>query len=318
MNSPDSLPVDVQAELQWLKEHKAATGASWSVLGQQIGVVSSTLSVFATGKYQGDNDRIAREIFRYRQHLTTQAELDVEAPTLPGYIETPTSRRLQSMLTWAHRGRIVAAACSPGVGKTMSAENYRSAVSNAWMITMRPSTAGVNNMLIATLSALGEKGARGSSQALSERVVERVTNASALLIYDESQHLSERSLDEIRSWHDSTGVGIAFFGNETVLARIEGGARKAAFAQLYSRIAMRHHQNLPTNADAEAIAEAWGIENAAEVTFCITKARMPGGLRGITMMLELATMIAATERKPRAIKHMQEAWAQLVSRPIAA
>ncbi len=318
MNTPDSLPVDVQAERHWLNEHKAATGASWTVLAQQTGVASGTLSAWAIDKYAGDNERVARAVFRYRQHLTTQAELDVEAPEIPGFVETPTSRRLQAMLQWAHvRGRIVAAACGPGTGKTISADNYRSAVSNVWLITMRPSTAGVNNMLIATLAALGEKGARGSSQALSERVVERVTNASALLIYDEAQHLSERSLEEIRSWHDAVGVGIALFGNETVLARIEGGSRKAAFAQLFSRVAMRHHQGVPSVQDAEAIATAWGIEEAGERRFCTAKAKMPGGLRTITMMLELATMIAAAEGEQRSIKQMQEAWAQLVSRPIA-
>jgi hypothetical protein len=36
------------------------------------------------------------------------------------------------------------------------------------------------------------------------------------------------------------------------------------------------------------------------------------------MMMELATMIAAAEKSPRELSHLQEAWAQLVSRPLAA
>jgi len=316
MNTPDNLPVDVAEQRAWLNQHKADSGSSWTLLAQQIGIASGTLSVFATDKYQGDNDRIAREIYRHRQYLTTQAELDTEAPVLPGYIETPTSRRLQSLLQWAHRGRMVAAACGPGIGKTISSENYRDAVSNVWLVVMRPSTGGMNGMLISTLAALGDRGARGSNQALSDRVIERVTNTNGLIIFDEAQHLTERAIEEVRSWHDATGVGIAFFGNATVLARIEGGARKAAFAQLYSRIAMRHTQNLPSNQDVEVIAAAWGIEDMKQLQFCIAKAKMPGGLRSVTMLLELATMIAASEGKVRTLKHMQDAWAQLVSRPM--
>jgi DNA transposition AAA+ family ATPase len=318
MNSPENAPVDVTEQREWLNEHKRVTGSSWTQLAAQTGIPPGTISVFAGGKYQGDNDRLARDIARYRQHLNVQRELAMEAPEVPDYFETTTSRQVQSMLSFAHRGRMVIVSTGPGCGKTKAAHNYRDAMSNVWMVTMAPSCSGINSMQIEVLAALGERDARGSMQQLSRRIRDRVRNTSGLLIFDEAQHLLDRTIDEIRSWHDETGVGVAFLGNETVLARIEGGHRRAAFAQLYSRIGMRLIRNLPLHEDARALADAWEVHEGKQVEFIVKKSQQPGGLRTVTMMLELATMVAASERRDRELTHLQEAWAQLVSRPLAA
>jgi DNA transposition AAA+ family ATPase len=318
MNTPDNLPVDVDEQRSWLLAHKDLSGLSWPALATQMGLKSGTISVFATGKYQGDNDRIARDIFRFRQKLTSQADLALDAPIIPGYFDTPTSRRVQSTLLWGQRGRMVAMAMGPGTGKTTALLNFRDAMSNVWVVTMSPSSAGVNNMCIKVLEALGEKGARGSSQSLSARIRERLTGTGGLLAFDEAQHLSVPALEEIRSWHDETGVGIALLGNETVVSRIEGGQRKAIFAQLYSRISMRHVQALPLKEDAEALAAAWEVTEERQVRYIVKQASMPGGLRGVTMMMELATVIANGDREPRTLSHLTDAWAQLTSRPLGA
>jgi DNA transposition AAA+ family ATPase len=154
MNNPESAPVDAKEQREWLLEHKAVTGSSWTQLAAQTGIASGTLSVFAGGKYQGDNERVARDILRYRQHLNMQRELAMEAPEVPEYFETPTSRRIQSLLSWAHRGRITSQRPGPGCGKTKGAKNYRDAMSNVWMTTMAPSCSGINNMQIEVLASL--------------------------------------------------------------------------------------------------------------------------------------------------------------------
>lgn len=318
MNNPDALPVDAAEQREWLMAHKKATGLSWADLGQQSGIPAGTLSQFGPATYRGDNDRIAREIFRFRQHIATQGKLDGEAPEVPGYFETATSRRILALLSWAHRGRITVVATGPGTGKSMSAEHYAASVSNVWLTTMSPSSAGVNNMQIEVLAALGERDAQGTPQKLSRRICERVRDTRGLIAIDEAQHLSEKAVEEIRSWHDKTRIGIALLGNESVIARLEGGARKAAYAQLFSRVGMRHVQNLPHPDDARALAAAWGIEDDKLTASIVQKSQMPGGLRGVTMMLELASMIAAAEGSELSINHLTDAWTQLVSRPLAA
>jgi DNA transposition AAA+ family ATPase len=318
MTDPEKTPVDVAEQREWLMAHKTSTNMSWSEISRQVGVPQGTLSQFGSGGYRGDNDRIAKDIFRFRQQLAAQAQIQVEAPEVPAYIETPTSRRIYSLLAWAQRGRMTMIAMGPGTGKSITCRHYADCMSNVWMATMAPSTAGVNTMQVELLAVMGERDAKGSPQALTRRIRERIVGSRGLILIDEAQHLSEKAVEEIRSWHDATGIGIALVGNESVVARVEGGSRRAAYAQLFSRIGMRHTQNLPLAQDARELAAAWGIEDEKLVAFVAQKSQMPGGLRGVTMMLELAHMLAASERRAVEVVHLQDAWAQLVSRPLAA
>ena len=319
MNDPKNQPIDLQEQREWLIDHKKATGASWTELARRTGIAQGTISQFGSDKgYAGDEERIAQEVFRYRQLLAAQSDLRVAAPTIPGYVETPTSKRLNALLSWGQRGRIIVAAMGPGTGKTTTAENYRASVTNAWRATMAPSTAGVNNMQIEVLEALGERDAVGTPQKLSRRIKDKVRGSGGLLIIDEAQHLSEKSVEEIRSWHDDTGVGIALLGNESVIGRLEGGNRRAAYAQLYSRVGMRMVQNVPSLADADEIAHAWNVEDDKQFSFLRSVSQKPGGLRSVTMVLELGSMLAAGEGRTVKLSHLQDAWAQLSSRPLAA
>lgn len=320
MNDPTAQPIDIQEQRLWLIDHRQATGFSWSELSKRIGVKTGTLSQFGSPKgYAGDEQRIAEAVFRYRQQLNQQASLSVELPEVPGYFETQTSRELTTLLTWAKRGRIVCAATGAGLGKTQTARQFQACFPHVFYAAMKPSTAGVNTMQIEVLKAMGERAPKGTPQALSQRVCELVRGMHLpLLILDEAQHLSEKAIEEIRSWNDDTGIGIALFGNIKVLRRIEGGGRDDAFAQLYSRLSMRMIRPLPLQADAIALAEAWGIHDEALTNQIVRIAMYPGGLRGATMSLEIASMIAAAERRPLAVDDLQSAWAQLSTRGGAA
>ena len=243
--------------------------------------------------------------------------MSVEAPDVPEWFTTPTSEHLIRLLTWAQRGRIVVAAMGAGLGKTKSAKRFQGLFSNVFHATMSPSTAGVNNMQIEVLEALGEPNAVGTPQKLSRLIRDRVRDmGNPVIILDEAQHLSEKAIEEARGWHDSTGVGLALFGNIGVMQRIEGGNRKATFAQLYSRIGMRLVRPLALQGDADALAEAWGVTGERELAQVRKVCGMPGGLRGGTHMLELGSMIAASENAPLAVDHLQDAWAQLSTQAV--
>lgn len=317
MNDPTKVSIDNEEQRQWIIAHKAETGMSWNDLYQKTGI-SSALALFAAGKYQGDNDRIAESIFRYRQLLIAQAEVEVEAPELPPFFATATSKRIVTMLTMAQRGRITLIAGGPGTSKTMTLRHYQASVSNVWIATMAPSTAGVNNMQIEVLEALGEPEAKGTPQALSRRIKQRVRLSGGLLILDEAQHLTEKALEEIRSWHDATGIGICLVGNQDVLLRLEHGNRKAAFARLASRVAQRMIFNAATDADALALADAWDVQDVKCRAMIVAIAAKPGSLRNCTMMLETAFMLAASENNTLKLAHLQDAWSMLSTRSLAA
>lgn len=318
MINPENLPIDIEGERSWLNSHKQATNMSWSQLAPRIGVPQGTLSPFALGSYAGDNARIAEAVYRYRQTLTAQAELAVELPEPPAFYETPTSRQIAAMLKMAQRGRMVVIAGGPGGSKTKTVRQYQSAMANVWVATMKPSTAGVNTMQIKVLEALGETSAKGTPLALSTKIESIVRNTGGLLIIDEAQHTSEKALEEIRGWHDETGIGIALVGNEEVLTRLTLGNKRDAFARLSSRISHRMIFAGPAPEDALALADAWSVSDDTMRAFIVDIARKPGGLRTCTMMMETACMLAVGDGVALSLGHMQDAWAHLAAQRRAA
>lgn len=319
MNDPSKQPIDIDEQRAWLKDHRASTGASWSQLAKRMGIPSGTLSQFGGAGYKGDEQRVAEQVYRYRQLLMQQASLAIEVPDVPEYFETETTIQLNNLLGWGQRGRVVIAAMGAGNSKTKTACHYSNCFPNVFLITITPSTAGVANMQQETLAALGMPDVVGTPQRMSRMIRDKLKDLkNPLLIYDEAQHLSVKAIEEIRSWHDLIGVGIAFFGNIGIMQQIEGGTRKAAFAQLFSRVSLKIVRAAPLQADADALAVAWNVTGEAEMAHIRKVASLPGGLRGATMMLELAWMLASYEQKPVGLEHLQDAWAQLSTRAVAA
>lgn len=319
MNDPKDQPIDVEEQRAWLIEHKAETGSSWGQLARRLGLKMGTLSQFGSANgYGGKEQPLAEAVFRFRQTLTAQAALKVEAPELPGFYETETSSKIVNLLHWGQRGRLVVAAMGPGTGKTITAEHFKACNANVFLATISPSCAGVFNMQHRVLKALGDLDAVGSTQALSHRVELKVRNlVNPLLILDEAQHLTERAIEEIRSWHDNTGLGIALLGNESVLHRLEGGSRSIGMAQIFSRISLKLVRSYPLRTDIEAMLDAWGITDPDIEALIHKIGKLPGGMRGATFTLELAKMIARSEHGEITVGHVHDAWAQLSSKPVS-
>jgi len=309
MNNAETFPVDVESERAWINARKAELGLSWPALAT-FGVPAGTLSTWATGSYQGNQERIAREVFRFRQLTQSQAERATGILTEPGYFETPTSRRLTGLLIWAHRGRITVGATGPGTGKDMTALEYAGSVSNVWLATMRKSDSTVAAMCRRVLRAVGvDVRGGGAAQHMSEQVVDKVRGKRGLLIINEANHLGLDEIEEIRGWHDDVGVGVCLLGNEELLMRIEGGAKRDAYGRLNSRIAQRLIQTLPEDGDVAAFCDAWGLPDPAMRQMLTRIALSPGagGLRECRQIVEQASMLAADEDRPLSFDDLRDA-----------
>jgi glutamine synthetase adenylyltransferase len=68
----------------------------------------------------------------------------------------------------------------------------------------------------------------------------------------------------------------------------------------------------------DALCDAWSIFTDNQRAFLRRIGQMPGGLRGATFVIELAQMMAGAERQDLQLSHLQDAWAQLSSRQVAA
>ncbi|MEM6265920.1 MAG: AAA family ATPase [Pseudomonadota bacterium] len=303
-------------QIDWLKEHRIELAASFQDIAKWTGIPHGTVSQLLGSKgYAGNRRKYADLIASYRQTLSAQADLAADLPEKPDYFETPTSKLITQYLHWAQRGRLVLIVTGAGLGKSESAKNFLRNNLGSYLATMTPSTSGIMPMQGRVLRSLGEKRVVGPPATLSEMICERVRDRKhAVLIIDEAQHLSIKALEEIRSWHDETGVGIALMGNERVQQSIDGVSRAADFAQIFSRVGTRMIRPRAVKGDAEALAEAWDITAPKLVEFVVEMVGKPGGLRGATFALEVAHMTAIAQGEPVNLQHLKKAWSHNSSR----
>jgi len=315
MNNPDTMNIDIADQRAWLIEHKATTGKSWFDLGRDVDIKHQTLSLFATDNYRGNLERIAKAVFRFRQQLAVQAEIRADAPDIPGYFETPTSKQLGSLLAWSGRGRMVLIVGGPGIGKSITAEQFAASFPNVVLVVAEPSMKSLTALCYAVLHAMGDYHARPGNQ-LANYTLARLKEKRCQLIVDEAQHLSIEQLEQLRIWYDKAKIGVAIMGNATVASKMTGGIRRAEFAQLYSRVAMQFAREVPLAADIEAMADAWRVQDAGVLKLMLDYGQKPGGLRGLTFAMEVATMLARQAGEELGAAHLRDAWSQLTTRPV--
>lgn len=288
----------------------ASEFASQSAAARDSGIKYGTFTGWLSGKYQGDNARVAGDVRIWLASRAERRRAAAALPQAPTFVPTKTARRISEVLQWAQIGPdMVVAAGGAGIGKSTVCEHYAAVNPNVWLATMQPSTATVHTMLQSVAAAVGVT--ERSATKLSEAIGTRVQDTGGLLIVDEAQHLSSKALDQLRALHDLFGIGIALVGNESVYGRLQGEGRKPEFAQLFSRVGMRFTRPRPYGDDICALIDAWQVSDANARSLLKAIAGKPGALRGLTKTLRLATMLARGADEALAEKHVKAAYARL-------
>lgn len=312
MNNAKDFPVDIAQEREWLASHKSTHDLSYKRIASLTGIAQGTISTFLTDNYGGNPENIARKIFQYRQMVESQADREIAVPDFdPGYFETPTSRRLMSLMVWAQRGRMTLAATGPGTGKSRAIAEYEASASNVWVVTMDPSFKTLSALVMAVLGSMrvGNTRAHGVAQ-LSELVREHTRGRRGVIIVDEANHCTWEQLEQLRAWHDApNGPGVFLAGNEELLMRIEGDPRRDKYARLNSRIAQRHMSIGPEAGDVETFCDAWNITDEGMRGYLHTIALTPGSgaLRECKQLIEQASLLAAEDERPLMLSDLRDA-----------
>ena len=279
-------------------------------ISRESSVNSSTLSQFRAGKYPGRNPLIAERLRTWMETHQRRKEARKAIAEGPGFVLTRTAEQVLDTLTYAHMaGDIVLIYGGAGTGKTEALREYARSNAGVCLSTMTPAHATVATSLREIGKCIGVQPRRDNA-ALFDAICQGLADQRGLLIIDEAQHLGTKALDQIRSIHDRVGCGIALVGNEQVYGRMTGGTRAEYLDRLYSRIGMRTRLGRVREADARAIAAAWGIEDSTAQRLLTGIARKPGGLRGLSKTLVLASMMAGGGN-PVEPKHIRAAWKRL-------
>ena len=307
----DTDQVDLREQLRALMAaDKAMTQAR---IARESGLSSTTISQWLGGTYGGDNAAIEDKLTRWHETTRAQRAVADRMPAAPDYVETPTGERVVAALRYAQlAGDIAVVYGAAGLGKTTAIKRYVRTASNVWHATMTPASASVVTALEEIADAVGANVTGGGGAArLHRSICKRVTETAGLIVIDEAQHLSVAALDQVRSIHDATGIGIALVGNEAVYARMTGGNRAAYLDRLFSRIGKKVALRKATTGDISALLDAWNIGTSDCRAQLVEIASKPGGLRGLTKVLRLGSMFAAAQNRTLCCDDVRAAWREL-------
>ncbi|CAA0103254.1 AAA family ATPase [Zhongshania aliphaticivorans] len=300
---------DLRAEIAALQ--KEDPKLSQAEIVRQSGVGNTVMSQWINGHYPGNTMKVEAAIARWIDAYKVRKQESKAFPKAPEWVATPSAERIISALGYAQlAGDISVVYGGAGLGKTSAIKQYQRLSPNVWVATMSSCTASNATALEEVVDAL-DMDAAGGAAKLRRAIIKRITGSAGLLVIDEAQHLSINALEDIRSIHDKTGIGIALVGNEAVYSRMTGGNRAAYLDRLFSRIGKRVKLTRSTKADIDTLIKAWKIDFNDCRTALHEIASKPGALRGMTKVLRMASMFAAGEGRDINSADIKAAWRDL-------
>lgn len=296
-----------------LRAVAVAEGLSQSEVARRSGVSIGTISPWVKGSYAGSISNVTERVRRWLEAHEEAKRAMMTLPTAPDYVPTPTSQRLVEALLYAQTmPEFSVATMGAGVGKTTTARHYVATRPHAYLVTMRPSTAGRHAMLQELALALDvmERNPARLDRAIGGKL--KRNGRHTLLILDEAQNLVDDAVNQLRYLNDEFGCGIALLGNEAVYRRFgslsHDDKQRDGDAQVQSRIGLRILQRQARAGDVDAILDAWKIDDAEVRRLCHAIARKPGALRQVDKALKLASMLAMGAGEQLGASHLRTAW----------
>lgn len=284
-------------------------------LSDLVGIPNGTFSQWVGGTYRGNNDRMAAGFQRWLETRSQRRQIRSLLPR-QRFIMTRTADDMHKVLAHAqHLPDMVVITGAPGIGKTEAACAYTRANAHVYKIVGEPSIDSIGALLSTIAAALGIYN-RGARHHVSRAIATRLNGTNALLIVDEAQHLSSEQLDQLRTYYDQCRIGIALVGNPAVISRLEGGSRRADYAQLFRRVGMRLRRDRPLAEDINALLVAWGVEDQAVRKQLAAIARKPGALGVMGKVWRIAGMIASEGDRPVSPEDVSIAYQQVTDLPI--
>lgn len=213
-----------------LKKFIAQYDLSQASIARSIGVSGSAISQYMRGKYTGDVEALEKKINTYIENYHEQAGSHENFEVMPTVDLAMIDSTCSEIVINQEMGVIFGKA---GTGKTVAIKEWVSKHPEAVLVETMPMMS-VKELLLSILEGLGKRDAQGSIFTLIKEIVKIFKKSERVLLIDEAENLTTKSLEAIRRIHDFSGVPVALIGTYALIQNMKG--RNGELLQLYSRV----------------------------------------------------------------------------------
>ena len=227
-----------QELLDKLDELQKSMGLSQAKLSELVGISSSTISQLRNKKYTAD----PQQLFSILDNYFGVMEITKHTYTEIEYADTSISSEVYDIIRICQvKGGLAVACGDAGIGKTKAARKFiKDHATNSALITVNPCITAIKPLLEVVVDRIGAT-VEKSRDKLWQSIAGKLSDGM-VLIFDEAQHLSYKTIEVLRSFSDyfndkGQTLGICFIGNTDTVSRL--GSRRAEFAQISNRTKQR-------------------------------------------------------------------------------
>lgn len=247
----------------------------------RVGIGESTMSRYLKQNYPNP-ENIEQQIITFFEKEEKREGANFIGQI--GFAMTGMSQNIVKVLEYCRVQKIVGVIYGDaGVGKTYTCRHWIKDKPDVVMITVNPAFSGSKACLKLIARAL-KINAEGPVDEIMIGICLHLQNGDKTIIIDEAQHLTRKTIENIRSINDTTDTAIVLVGNETIYSKLKG-RQQAEFAQLFSRIVMRSNNLITDMFSSEDVRMVFGLneENESEseiVDYLLKICKSKYGLRG--------------------------------------
>lgn len=214
--------------VQKVKDFLKSNGLTQSNLSRSIGVSTAAVSQFLGGTYKGDVKGLESKINDFINNYSFKDVID-EIEIVKTHDFVTTHFIIDEAIISKEMAVVYGKA---GCGKTTSIKEYIKTHPEAVLVEAIPGM-GMKSVLSEICSKIGVQTGKQSEEMIRD-IAKEFSRREAVLIIDEAENLTTKTLEAIRRIWDFSSVPTVLVGTPALLNNLKG--RNGELLQLYSRI----------------------------------------------------------------------------------
>lgn len=238
----------MENRIQAIQTYLEESGESQAKLSHRSGLSPTVVNQVLNGKYKGNIDNCLSKIEEAIQHTRDREAVTFKAPE---FSYTSITRKIYNSLSEAQAvaiPRILVLYGDSGIGKTRTISEYVEDNATATVIEIRPDFT-IKAVLQTIAQEIGVSHL-GSNFDVTNRIIAKLKGSNRMIIFDEAEYLTAKSLDIIRRIYDKAQIPIVLVGMPNLFHNIK--SLRKGFEQIANRM-VSYNLESPTKEDLKTI-----------------------------------------------------------------